>query len=107
MPHVHWDDDKKRFVVRRRVPADVQAIIGGKPKVVTHKFRQGIDRATANNLSVDIVRGWEGEWEALRAGIDPASVAPPCGRMVEVSKICLPAASPRPPARTGAAAPLG
>ena len=87
MPHVHWDDDRKRFIVRRRVPADVQAIIGGKPKVVTHKFGQGIDRATANDLSVDIVRGWEAEWRAMRARTPCNLVAAtPCGRMVEVAK---------------------
>ena len=48
MPPVHRNADKRRFVVRRRVPADVQAIMGGKPKVVTRKFRQGVYRATAN-----------------------------------------------------------
>jgi len=88
MPYVHWDDDRKRFIVRRRVPADVQAIMGGKPRIVTHKFRQGIDRASANDQSIDIVRGWEAEWEAARAGVSLDSLpAPRSGRFVEVSKI--------------------
>jgi hypothetical protein len=51
MSHVRWDDDRKRFIVRRRVPANVQAIIGGKPKFITHKFRQGINRATTNDFT--------------------------------------------------------
>jgi hypothetical protein len=85
MPHVHWDDEKKRYVVRRRVPVDAQAIIGR--KVVTHKFKQGVDERTANDLSVDIVRGWEAEWDAARAGIDPHLIAaPPTGRSIVIAK---------------------
>ena len=50
--------------------------------------RREIDQTTANDLSIDIVRGWEAEWVAARARVAPDSVAaPPCGRMVEVSKI--------------------
>jgi len=87
MPHVLWDDDKKRWYVCKRVPRDVQAIVGGR-KVRTHKFKQGIDRETANDLSIDIVRDWKAEWAAARAGIDPHLVkTAPAGRMVEVSKI--------------------
>jgi hypothetical protein len=87
MPYVQWDDHKKRFIVRRRVPADVQAIIGGNRKVVTHKFRQGIDERAANDLSIDIVRGWEAQWAAVRAGVPPDSIAAPaCGCFVAYSK---------------------
>src|SRR6185369_16805957 len=86
MPHVHWDAEKKRYVVRRRVPADVQIIVGH--KVATHKFRQGIDQTTANDLSVDIVRDWEAEWAAARTGLAPEPVdTPQRGRFVMVSKV--------------------
>ncbi len=108
MPYVQWDDDKKRFIVRRRVPADVQAIIGGKQKVVTHKFRKEIDRRTANDLSVEIVRGWEAEWAAARSGIAPEAVeAPSRGRFVEYQKTVYTVRQPgRPLELTGAPARL-
>lgn len=64
MPHVYFDRQKKRYFVERRVPPDVQAIVGHVK--VKHVFKQEIDRVTANDLSFGIVKGWEAEWNRLR-----------------------------------------
>lgn len=64
MPHVYYDTAKKRHFVERRVPDDVQAVVGRRK--VKHVFPQSVDRATANSLAADIVKGWEAEWQAAR-----------------------------------------
>ena len=64
MPHVYYDRDKKRYFVERRVPPDVQAIIGRVK--VKHVFPQSVDHATANDLSFGIVKKWEAEWDRAR-----------------------------------------
>ena len=60
MPFVHYDKQKKRYFVERRVPDDVQPIIG-KAKV-KHLFPQSVDHATATDLSFHVIRRWEAEW---------------------------------------------
>ncbi len=56
-PHVHWDDEKKRYVVRRRVPVDAQAIIGRKVTLAlrpsTHCCRPFFGGASLNQSSTD------------------------------------------------------
>jgi hypothetical protein len=64
MPFVYYDKQKKRYFVERRVPEDVQPIIG-KAKV-KHLFPQSVDHATANDLSFHVIRRWEAEWNRVR-----------------------------------------
>jgi hypothetical protein len=75
MPHLYYDKRKKRYFVEHRVPEDVQPIIG-KVKF-KHNFPQSVDHATANTLSVDIVRGWENEWNSKRPGVRVYLPPPP------------------------------
>jgi hypothetical protein len=78
MPFVYYDKAKKRYFVERRVPEDVQPIIG-KVKV-KHLFPQSVDHATANDLSFDIIRRWEAAWDRVRphpkriSWLDPAGI---------------------------------
>jgi integrase len=65
MPHVRFDKSKKRYLIEKRVPHDIREIIGGSP-FRYHKFPQHVGREEANALSVEIVQGWESEWDALR-----------------------------------------
>jgi hypothetical protein len=64
MPHVYYDRDKKRYFVERRVPPDVQTLVGRVK--VKHVFPQSVDHATANDLSFGIVKKWEAEWDRVR-----------------------------------------
>jgi hypothetical protein len=91
MPYVSYDRNKKRYFVRLKMPVDMQPILGAKPFLF--KFKQSVDRETANDLSVEIVRGWKADITRARMRVaspplidierDPA----PRGRYVEVSKI--------------------
>jgi hypothetical protein len=67
IPYVSYDRDKKRHFVRLNMPVDVQPILGAKPFLF--KFRQSINRETANDLSVDIVRGWKADIARARMRI--------------------------------------
>src|SRR3954447_19932803 len=64
MPHVYYDRRKRRYFVERRVPLELQPILG-KTKH-KHNFPQSVDHATANALSIEIVREWDTEWAAHR-----------------------------------------
>src|SRR5436309_1460006 len=63
MPHVRFDKSKKRYLVAKRVPLDVRAIIGG-GEFRYHKFLQRVGQQEANALSVGIVERWQIEWNA-------------------------------------------
>ncbi len=71
MPHVHWDSDSQRFICRRRVPIELQSILGKKPRV--HKFKKGVDQKTANDLSLVILGQWQAEFDAVRMQINAPS----------------------------------
>jgi hypothetical protein len=58
MPHVHYDKAKKRSFIERRVPVDVQPIIG-KVKV-KHDFPQSVGHTAANDLSGRAMSGLSG-----------------------------------------------
>ena len=73
MPFVYYDKQKKRYFVERRVPDDVQPIIG-KAKV-KHLFPQSVDHATANDSSFHIIRRWEAEWNPGAPATEAHSMA--------------------------------
>jgi len=74
MPHVHWDRTSERFICRRRVPVELQAILGKKPRV--HKFKQGVNRQTADRLALDILAQWAAEFDVARMRIAVESIPP-------------------------------
>jgi integrase len=87
MPHVYWDKHKRRYFVERRVPDDLVAIIG-KTKF-KRNFPQSVDRATANALSVEIVREWESEWLKHRPPVVVTLPARPVPRIAVVRAVAM------------------
>jgi hypothetical protein len=65
MPHVKFNAKRRRYEINRRVPREVRAIIGGSI-FRDHKFPQHVSEEEANDQSVEIVRGWQREWDAIR-----------------------------------------
>jgi len=87
MPHVYWDKHKRRYFVERRVPDDLVAVIG-KTKF-KRNFPQSVDHATANALSVEIVREWEAEWLKHRPPVVVTLPARPVPRIAVVRAIAM------------------
>lgn len=63
MEGLYFDRAKARYVVERRVPREIHAIIGG-PAKRSHKFSKAVDETTAKLFADQIIRGWEAEWIA-------------------------------------------
>jgi hypothetical protein len=63
MEGVYFDKVKRRWFIERRVPREVHAIIGGNLKK-KQTFPKTVDEGTANDLAVEIIRGWEAKWNA-------------------------------------------
>lgn len=68
MPHVYYDQKKRRYFVERRIPKEVIAALGitAKDPKRKHIFAQSVDHETANRLSGPIVDKWEAEWDRVR-----------------------------------------
>jgi len=68
MSDVRYDAKKRRYYVEKRVPKDVCAILGLEyPKAKRrHKFAQSVDRETAYDQAVDLIRDWKAEWNGVR-----------------------------------------
>lgn len=74
MPYVYFDTKKHRHWMFRKVPKELHDILGKKP--FTHKFKQSVDLAEANALSIEINLDWEQKIKAAHAKLGKPAPAP-------------------------------